>query len=160
MVDKRVSYREMIDEIKTPNTEYMYKQLLTLGKANLIQDIYKSHINGDDRITRSDNMYLLYKDISKSDPDKFSAEVEIFLKDKSLWVATIYMLENYIDSLSRAYKDERNTYEKKEIYELKNKLTSYEDGAINTMERSVIISLNDAERETFYKYAEHRMASE
>jgi hypothetical protein len=160
MAYKKISYNEMIEEVAGTNTKYLYKRLEEAGKTEVIRAIYDSHMNGDDRITRSDNIYLLFNDISKSDIDTFSKEVDRFLKDRSLWVATVYMLDDYTDSLDRAYKSDNNTHERMAISELKARLISYKDGAINNMERSVVMSLSETERETLYKYAEYRMASE
>ena len=157
---RKISVKEIIDEIKKSNTEYIYNKLEKSGKTDVLIGIYKAHMDGDDRILRSDNMYLLYKDISKSDPERFSHEVKRFIKDKSLWVATVYMLEDYIDSLDRAYKNDNNSYERGAILQLKGRLLSYKIEAEDSMKRSIVISLSDTERETLYKYAENRVASE
>ncbi|MEM0154386.1 MAG: hypothetical protein QW814_00945 [Methanothrix sp.] len=157
---RKVPTKEMIDEIKKSNTEYIYDKLEKSGKTEAIKDIYKAYMNGDERMFRSDNIYLLYKDISGSDPEKFSHEVKRFIEDKSLLVATVYMLEDYIDSLDRAYKSDRNSYEMKAISQLKARLSYYKREAEDSMKRSIVMSLNDTERETLYKYAEKRLASE
>ncbi len=157
---RKVPVKEMLDEIKKSNTEYIYDKLEKLGKTDVIRSIYEAHMNGDDRILRSDNMYLLYKDVSESDPEKFSSEAKRFIKDKSLWVATVYMLEDYMDSLDRAYKSDNNSYERGAISQLKARLSSYKMKAEDSMKRSIVISLSDTERETLYKYAEKRVASE
>ena len=157
---RKVPVKEMLNEIKKSNTEYIYDKLEKSGKTDVIRSIYDAHMKGDDRILRSDNMYLLYKDVSESDPERFSREVKRFIEDKSLWVATVYMLEDYMDSLDRAYKNDNNSYERGAILQLKGRLLSYKIEAEDSMKRSIVISLSDTERETLYKYAENRVASE
>ena len=156
----KAQMKEMLDEIKKSNTEYIYSKLEKFGKIYVIEGVYDAHMKGDDRILRSDNIYLLYKDVSGSDLERFASEVRRFINDKSLLVATVYMLDDYMDSLDRAYRDERNSYEKGAISQLKTRLSSYKKEAEDRMERSIEMSLNDTERETLYKYAEHRVASE
>lgn len=156
----KAQMKEMLDEIKKSNTEYIYDKLEKSDKTDVIKSIYRAHINGDERILGSESIYLLYKDVSGSDPEKFAREVEKFLGDKSLLVATVYMLEDYIDSLGRARKGDRGPYDNGAISQLKSRLSYYKKKAENSMKRSVIISLNDAERKTLYKYAEHGVASE
>jgi hypothetical protein len=160
-MDKRKApLKEMIDEIKKGNTEHIYETLKTSGKIDTIRSIYEAHMNGDERILRSDNIYLLYKDISGSDPETFALEAKRFIGDKSLWVATVYMIDDYIDSLDKAYKEEESINERGAISKLKIRLALYRRAAEDSMKRSIIMSLNDAERKTLYKYAENRVASE
>ncbi len=152
MTDKRISTKEMLDELDRYNLDFIKFKLKDEKDYSTIRKLYNAVTHDDTRITMSDDLYVLYTDIAKGDLNELRSVLDYFLENRDLRVYRHNDIETLIEHLDQESEKPENLGNIKSINGLRKKLAEYDKELVDNLQRSGIFSFSKEELETMKKF--------